>query len=122
MAETPTKSEVIGVALIEDQKELREGLSFLINSTPPFECKHVYATMEEALEGIGNRPPRVALVDIGLPGMSGIEAATRIRDFDFRTVIDNTLVDRLVKEGYFEKVFGPGIKAEEERKAKEAFR
>jgi hypothetical protein len=50
------------------------------------------------------------------------EAATRIRDFDFRTVIDNGLVDRLVKEGYFEKVYGPGIKAEEERKAKEAFR
>ena len=50
------------------------------------------------------------------------EAATRIRDFDFRTVIDNSLVERLVKEGYFEKVFGPGVKAEEERKAKEAFR
>jgi hypothetical protein len=42
--------------------------------------------------------------------------------FDFRKVIDNSLVDRLVKEGYFEGLFGPGIKAEEERKAKLAFR
>jgi hypothetical protein len=50
------------------------------------------------------------------------EASTRIRDYDFHNVIDNSLVDRLVKEGYFEKLFGPGIKAEEERKAKEAFR
>jgi ABC-type nitrate/sulfonate/bicarbonate transport system substrate-binding protein len=50
------------------------------------------------------------------------EAATRIRDYDFHNVIDNGLVDRLVKEGYFEKLFGPGIKAEEERKGKEAFR
>ena len=50
------------------------------------------------------------------------EASTRIKDFDFRTVIDNTNVDRLVKEGYFEKLFGPGVKAEEERKSKEAFR
>src|SRR5581483_541959 len=50
------------------------------------------------------------------------EASTRIRDFDFRTVIDNSIVDRLVKEGYFEKLFGQGIKAEEERKSKEAFR
>jgi len=50
------------------------------------------------------------------------EAATKIRDFDFRTVIDNTIVDRLVKEGYFEKLFGAGIKAEEERKSKMAFR
>ncbi len=50
------------------------------------------------------------------------EASTRIRNYDFHAVIDNSLVDRLVKEGYFEKVFGPGIKAEEERKAKEAYR
>jgi ABC-type nitrate/sulfonate/bicarbonate transport system substrate-binding protein len=50
------------------------------------------------------------------------EASTRIRDYDFHNVIDNSLVDRLVKEGYFEKLFGPAIKAEEERKSKEAFR
>ncbi|HEY7389825.1 MAG TPA: ABC transporter substrate-binding protein [Bryobacteraceae bacterium] len=50
------------------------------------------------------------------------EASTRIRNYDFHNVIDNSEVDRLVKEGYFEKLFGPGIKAEEERKAKEAFR
>lgn len=47
---------------------------------------------------------------------------TQMRKFDFRTVLDNRIVDRLVKEGYFEKLFGPGIKAEEERKAKIAFR
>jgi ABC-type nitrate/sulfonate/bicarbonate transport system substrate-binding protein len=50
------------------------------------------------------------------------EASTRIRDYDFHTVVDNSIVDRLVKEGYFEKLYGPGIKAEEERKSKEAFR
>jgi ABC-type nitrate/sulfonate/bicarbonate transport system substrate-binding protein len=50
------------------------------------------------------------------------EASTRIRNYDFHNVIDNSVVDRLVKEGYFEKLFGPGIKAEEERKSKEAFR
>jgi hypothetical protein len=48
---------VIGVAIIEDQKELREGLSFLINSTSPFECRHAYASMEDALAGIGVDPP-----------------------------------------------------------------
>jgi len=45
-----------------------------------------------------------------------------MRKFDFRTVLDNSIVDRLVKEGFFEKVFGPGIKAEQERKAKIAYR
>ncbi len=49
------------------------------------------------------------------------QAATQIKEFDFRTVIDNSIVERLVKEGFFEKVFGPGVKAEEDRKAKLAY-
>jgi ABC-type nitrate/sulfonate/bicarbonate transport system substrate-binding protein len=49
-------------------------------------------------------------------------AAAQLKSFDFRTIIDNTLIDRLVREGYFEKLFGPGIKEEEERKSKQAFR
>ncbi|MBZ5578857.1 MAG: ABC transporter substrate-binding protein [Acidobacteriia bacterium] len=48
--------------------------------------------------------------------------AAQMRAFDFRKVIDNSFVDRLVKEGFFEQLFGPGIKAEEDRKAKLAFR
>ena len=48
--------------------------------------------------------------------------AAQLRAYDFRKTIDNRVVDRLVKEGYFEKLFGPGIKAEEEQKAKLAFR
>jgi DNA-binding NarL/FixJ family response regulator len=71
---------VIRVAIIEDQKETREGLSFLINSAARFECRHVYASMEAALEGIGHNPPRVALVDIGLPGLNGIEGVRILRD------------------------------------------
>ncbi len=46
----------------------------------------------------------------------------QLRAFDFRKVIDNTLVDRLIKEGFFEQLFGPGVKAEEQSKAKLAFR
>jgi DNA-binding NarL/FixJ family response regulator len=68
------------VAIIEDQRETREGLSFLINSTDRFECHHVYASMETALAGIGVNPPRVALVDIGLPGMSGIDGVKILRE------------------------------------------
>jgi ABC-type nitrate/sulfonate/bicarbonate transport system substrate-binding protein len=48
--------------------------------------------------------------------------AAQMRAFDFRKVIDNSLVDRLVREGFFEKLFGPEIKGEEERSAKLAFR
>jgi DNA-binding NarL/FixJ family response regulator len=80
MAGERSKALVIGVAIIEDQRETREGLSFLINNTDHFECRHVYASMEAALEGIGANPPRVALVDIGLPGMSGIEGVRILRE------------------------------------------
>lgn len=46
----------------------------------------------------------------------------QLRAFDFHKVIDNAVVDRLVKEGFFEQLFGARIKAEEQRKAKLAFR
>jgi ABC-type nitrate/sulfonate/bicarbonate transport system substrate-binding protein len=45
-----------------------------------------------------------------------------MQGFDFRKVVDNSYVDRLVKEAFFEKLFGPAIKAEEDRKAKLAFK
>ena len=50
------------------------------------------------------------------------EQATQTRAIDFKTVVDNSVVDRLVKEGFFEKLFGAGIRAEIERKSKMAFR
>jgi DNA-binding NarL/FixJ family response regulator len=80
MAGNQSDAPVISVAIIEDQRETREGLSFLINSSGHFECKHIYSSMEAALAGIGANPPRVALVDIGLPGMSGIDGVRILRE------------------------------------------
>jgi hypothetical protein len=48
--------------------------------------------------------------------------ASDLKAFDFRKVIDNSVVARLVKEGYFQSVFGPSVKAEEQKKASEAFK
>ena len=50
------------------------------------------------------------------------QVAAQMKKFDFRTVVDNRTVDRLVREGFFEQLFGPGIKEEESRKAASAFR
>jgi ABC-type nitrate/sulfonate/bicarbonate transport system substrate-binding protein len=63
-----------------------------------------------------------AAVQYVLDHPSDDQSAAQMRAFDFHKVIDNSLVDRLVKEGFFEQLFGPGIKAEEERKAKLAYR
>ena len=48
--------------------------------------------------------------------------AAQMKAYDFRKVIDNSVVERLVKEHFFEQLFGPQVKAEEEAKAKIAFR
>jgi DNA-binding NarL/FixJ family response regulator len=61
------------VAIIEDQHEFREGLAFLINGTEGYRCTQNFGSMEDALDSMGCDVPDVALVDIGLPGISGIE-------------------------------------------------
>ncbi len=71
--------EIIRVAIIEDQTEVREGLALLIDETPGYRCIHQFATMEDALEKIGSELPDVVLSDIGLPGMSGIEGIRRLK-------------------------------------------
>src|ERR1700730_1182772 len=65
----------IRVMLVEDLREVREGLSALINDTRGFRCVGAYYSMESALDGISNEVPDVILTDIGLPGMSGIRGA-----------------------------------------------
>jgi DNA-binding NarL/FixJ family response regulator len=64
---------MLQVAIIEDQREVREGLSILIGGTLGFQVTGAYPSMEIAMPAILATPPRIALVDIGLPGMSGIE-------------------------------------------------
>lgn len=53
---------------------------------------------------------------------SDAQVAAQLQSFDFHNVIDNSYIDRLVKEGFFEKLYGAGVKSEEDREAKLAFR
>ena len=70
----------IKVAIIEDQREVREGLAVLISGTSGFQCAGAYRTMEDALRQIGNDLPHVILTDIGLPGMSGTEGIRILKE------------------------------------------
>jgi len=65
------REPIINVAVIEDRREIRQALGLLIGGTEGYRLRGSYRTMEEALERIGGELPDVALVDIGLPGMSG---------------------------------------------------
>lgn len=69
----------VGVVIIEDLSEIREGLTMLINGTHGFRCLASYGTMEEALAGLETLQPDVILTDIGLPGMDGIEGTSILR-------------------------------------------
>jgi DNA-binding NarL/FixJ family response regulator len=69
----PDARSSIKVAIIEDLREVREGLAALINGTAGFRCAGSFRTMEDALRHVSHELPDVILTDIGLPGMSGIE-------------------------------------------------
>jgi DNA-binding NarL/FixJ family response regulator len=75
-----SKPKTIGVAIIEDQRDLREGLRSLLNFTPNFRCIGEYRSMEEALRQIYLFKPDLVLTDIGLPNMDGIEGTRILRE------------------------------------------
>ena len=77
---TLLEPETIKVAIIEDRREIRDGLAMLINGTQGFKCTGSYRSMEDALPRIGTDLPDVALCDIGLPGMSGIEGMRILKE------------------------------------------
>jgi len=90
---------IIAVAIIEDQREVREGVAVLINGTKGYRCTSSYRSMEEALARIGGSAPDAVvpdavLVDIGLPGMSGIEGIRLLKErFPNMTLLAFTVYD-----------------------------
>lgn len=68
------------VAVIEDQREIREGLAVLINGTGGFQVMGAFGSIESALVAISKNPPDIVLLDIGLPGLSGIEGIPLLRE------------------------------------------
>ena len=83
-ADIPTSGSsapaLIKVAIVEDQRDIREGLAWIIKSTQGYQCTGSFRSMEEALEKIGADLPNVLLCDIGLPGMNGIEGIRILKD------------------------------------------
>ena len=76
----PSSPGVIKVAIIEDLRYIREGLAMIIKFTEGYRYTGGFRSMEEALEKIHLDIPDVALVDIGLPGMSGIEGIRLLKE------------------------------------------
>jgi len=69
----------IKVAIVEDNPQTREALTLLVSGSPGFICTAACPSAEEALVLIPRQPPDVVLMDIELPGMSGIECTRRLK-------------------------------------------
>jgi DNA-binding NarL/FixJ family response regulator len=70
----------IKVSLVEDDPGTRESLAKMIERMPELEFQHAYPNGEAALRGIAQDAPDVMLMDIRLPGMSGIECVARVKE------------------------------------------
>jgi DNA-binding NarL/FixJ family response regulator len=71
---------MINVSIVEDDKFIRESLSELLNSSEGFKCKGAYVDCESAIKDLPGNKPSVMLMDIELPGISGIEGVKKIKD------------------------------------------
>ena len=72
------------VSIVEDNKEYRDALKSVIQDADGFVVTHVYGSAEDAMNII-DQPTNIAIVDIQLPGMNGIELIKHLRQKDITT-------------------------------------
>jgi DNA-binding NarL/FixJ family response regulator len=68
------------VAIVEDSKATREGLEAVINLSPDYRCVCACASAEEALNELPKHQPEIVLMDIHLPGMSGVKCVAQLKN------------------------------------------
>jgi len=67
------------VAIVEDNRTIRESLTEFVQSDPEFRCVCTCTTAEEALKALPKHQPEIVLMDIQLPNMSGIECTAQLK-------------------------------------------
>ncbi|MGH1363739.1 MAG: response regulator [Calditrichia bacterium] len=71
---------MINIAIVEDHPDIRESLQTYLDAQENFICKMAFGSMEALLSALEESlPPQVLLLDIGLPGMSGLQGARLIK-------------------------------------------
>lgn len=90
----------IRVTIFEDNTQLREGLFNLIDSSEGFTCAGAFSNCKRVLENIEETKPDVVLMDIEMPGMSGIDAVKLIKEKKSTTKI---LMDTIFEDD--DKIF-----------------
>ncbi|MCU0412332.1 MAG: response regulator transcription factor [Bacteroidetes bacterium] len=67
------------IVIVDDDAEIREGLSWIIDKTEGFTCVSTYGTCAEALKNLEKDLPDVVLMDIGLPDGNGIDCTRQMK-------------------------------------------
>lgn len=70
---------IINVAIVEDTEIIRDSLKMLVSGTEGFTCVGIFGNAEDALAELPRLCPDVVLMDIGLPGISGIECVRQLK-------------------------------------------
>lgn len=84
----------IKVAIFEDNARLREGLHQLINGSPGFTCVGTFPNCDNVVKNIANSQPDVVLMDIEMPGISGIDGVQKIKaSFPAIKILMETIFD-----------------------------
>ena len=73
----------IHVAIVEDDSEIRQTLALIIEGTPGFVCRHTYNDCETAIKDLPEQYNNVVLMDINLPGKSGIDGVRILKEKGF---------------------------------------
>src|SRR6478736_4851541 len=74
-----SQEPITDIAIVEDNAALGASLRKIVESAEDFRCLGVWTTAEDALKKIDAFRPQIVLMDINLPGMSGIEATARLK-------------------------------------------
>jgi ABC-type nitrate/sulfonate/bicarbonate transport system substrate-binding protein len=125
----PKLPEKIIQAHAEAIKRFYEDKAFAVKAFLAYDKAATAADTERVYE-LYNKPQAFERVPYVLaPAVKSVLAqqadpniAAQMKAYDWKQVIDNSVVESLVKQGFFEKLYGDSIKAEEQRKAKLAFR
>lgn len=80
MDDQKRQDEIIKVAIIDDDEDIRNGLGWVIEFSDGYVLTGTYKSCADALEHIDENLPDVVLMDIGLPGRSGIECVRALKE------------------------------------------
>lgn len=76
---TATGNSDVRIVIIEDDETIRDSYAYLINEAEGYTVVNTYSSAENALKGIKADDPHIVLLDVELPGISGLDAIPKIK-------------------------------------------